>query len=509
MMTESECLANSCPEPCTWTTEQACAYITNNDVTSKWHGFIELGQTHVIHATLENRHAPRLIADRETELLFTPTLEAQDTAAPSSAPTTTIVHEWGLEQNGTLEVVLPGVDDVWPANYPKDKSRLIAEGSEYYIPNSNPDVDIELDLGAQRLLQGAFLKTWYVTDIVGSIQVGIANDDGNVVSDPPTLPESGWTWFNMDPIPSGYNTERTIIIPRVPGRYVKIQLRGGISSYGDAWGLRQIQISGALDGVVDEGGENEESAVTTGLPFIPASSHDVRVSAFDASGALLGVMQARSPDSQRDILEQSLTSSDLGPYSADAWSATLPWNWIKEGTTVLIAAVDPLSPNSPLVHRLQLHNLAAFSEHTLLRTKVIIFGTAEEADELDTATHEADKLVNGMFGSMPVAELRWVDSEDWHLPYLVQGTPDGPRLVHNESERRAVMNVTEANTKYEKEPGWDILKNQLTLKLANANSGRGLGVTDSKGGSPYSSFTWIGMGEFYSSCVLFHSMNSL
>ena len=57
------------------------------------------------------------------------------------------------------------------------------------------------------------------------------------------------------------------------------------------------------------------------------------------------------------------------------------------------------------------------------------------------------------------------------------------------------MGVTEANPGYEKEPGWDILKNQLTLKLANANSGRGLGLTTYSGGSPYSSFTWIGMGE--------------
>jgi len=497
MMNEEECLASTCSEPCTWTVSQACAYV-NNDFTVQWHGFMELGQTHVIHATMENRHAPRLIADRETELLFTPTLTQQDTAAPSASPTETIDHRWGLEQPAysTFDVRLLDPADTWPANYPSDKNRLVDESgsSEYYIPNSVPNIEIDFDLGAQRLLTGVYLKTWYVTKISESIEIGVAPDDGGNQDDPPTLPETGWTWFTLSAITSSYNVERTQIIPRIPSRYVKIRLLGGSSSYNEKWGLRDIKISGELDGVVDEDPGNNESGVINGAAFFPEANHEVRVSAFDASGALLGVMQARNPQSQRALLEQSLTEDDLGSYSDVAWSATLPWNWIKEGTTVLVGAENPEAPGNPLVHRLSLNGLAAFSEHTLLRTKVVIFGTPDDVDELDTFTHEADKLVNGMFGSMPVAELRWVDSEDWHLPYLVQGTPAGPQLVHSEAERRSVMGVTEANPSYEKEPGWDILKNQLTLKLANANSGRGLGLTTYSGGSPYSSFTWIGMG---------------
>jgi hypothetical protein len=203
-------------------------------------------------------------------------------------------------------------------------------------------------------------------------------------------------------------------------------------------------------------------------------------------------MNARSPQQVRPILEQSLTSNDLGKYSDEAWSVTLAWSWIKEGSRIIIGVEDPGRPNAPLVHSLHLHNLAAFSEHTLLRTKVIIFGTPEEARELDTFTYPAEMLVSGMFGSMPTAELKWVDSEDWHLPYLVQGTSGGPRLVNNEAERRSVMEAEGDDPGTE--PGWDILKHQLTLKLSNANAGRGLGLTTDSGGSPYASFTWIGMG---------------
>ena len=149
---------------------------TDLEPSADWHGFFELAQTHVVKTKYETRRAPLPIADREAELLFTPTLP-----------------EYGLESSSlvestvtcTVESVTPG--STWTAN-PADTYKLIdGEESEYFIPNSEYDVNINFDLGAQRIVQGLLSKTWYVSSIggnplspdgSGSIRVGLKADDG-------------------------------------------------------------------------------------------------------------------------------------------------------------------------------------------------------------------------------------------------------------------------------------------------------------------------------------------
>jgi len=70
---------------------------TDLEASADWHGFFELAGTHVVKAKYETRRAPLPIADREAELLFTPTLEAPPippTSQPTMAPT--ISPDYGL-----------------------------------------------------------------------------------------------------------------------------------------------------------------------------------------------------------------------------------------------------------------------------------------------------------------------------------------------------------------------------------------------------------------------------
>jgi len=161
----------------------------------------------------------------------------------------------------------------------------------------------------------------------------------------------------------------------------------------------------------------------------------------------------------------------------------------------MVGTFDPENPTDLFVYTLVIKGLQAFSEHTLVRTKVVMFG--EDLSNLDTYTHDATRIATGMFNSMPLASLHWVDSV-WHLPYIVQPTENGPRLVRTESERREVLIA--AGQDPGTEPGWEILKNQLALKHNLANTGRGMALTNAGGdNSPYSSGTSIFMGWALSS----------
>ena len=262
------------------------------------------------------------------------------------------------------------------------------------------------------------------------------------------------------------------------------------------WGLRRVKISGvanASSSTRSTGVPSSSLATVSSTPYIPATSSYVKIVAKAADGSLLGSITLRSPNMIRPILEQSLTSTTLSPYSNSAWSATLPWNWIRENTELLIGTVDPNDSTNLFLYRLVLKGLVQFSEHTLVRTKVLIFGNDSDVHRLNTFTYDPQDLATGMYNAMPLASLHWVDSQDWHLPYLVTPTLVGPRLVHNETERRSVISAAGGDP--DTEPGWNILKDQLALRHNLANTGRGLSITyDGGDNSPYSSGTSIFMG---------------
>ena len=118
MLLQSECA--NCVATCIWNaTVLACKSTSIFYNYTAWSGIIEFGQTHVVKATDETRSAPRLIADREAEMLFTPT-----TLSPTMAPTPAYTTQYGLEQLGVLDVALPN-NGTWPSGYPSDKSKLL------------------------------------------------------------------------------------------------------------------------------------------------------------------------------------------------------------------------------------------------------------------------------------------------------------------------------------------------------------------------------------------------
>lgn len=234
LLSPSECLTGRNLQLCMLdtTNDSGCTYAsadlwgTDLEASADWHGFFELGQTHVVKAKYETRRAPLPIADREAELLFTPTLEAPPTPPPTMAPT--ISPEYGLESSSvvnstvTVESVTP--NSTWTADPAKTNNLIDGAGSEYYIPNTEPDVNINFDLGAQRIVQGLHSQTWYVTNIgifnpdgTGSIRVGLKADDGceedmedGGVNDcfPDSGSTPGWTWYDLSSEYDGYNTVR-------------------------------------------------------------------------------------------------------------------------------------------------------------------------------------------------------------------------------------------------------------------------------------------------------------
>ena len=119
MLLQSEC--TNCTTKCIWNgTVSACRSSSFGGLYNytAWSGVIEFGQTHVVKATDESRSAPKLIAEREAEMLFTPTQQS-----PTMAPTPAYTTQYGLEQMGVLDVALP--NGTWPSGYPSDKTILL------------------------------------------------------------------------------------------------------------------------------------------------------------------------------------------------------------------------------------------------------------------------------------------------------------------------------------------------------------------------------------------------
>jgi hypothetical protein len=207
---------------------------------------------------------------------------------------------------------------------------------------------------------------------------------------------------------------------------------------------------------------------------------DVRVAAF-LGDAEIGALRLFSPDLLPGILEQGLTITELAPYSTGAWSATLPWHWVKEGVVLRIGAHDGESLH---IKNHSLQDLGAPHRTTVTRTHMVLFG--DQSDRL-VPPNTSTRIAGDFFGSVPGAELRWVNTTWWRLDAMVVNTNDGPRWVHSEDERLSVTSDADR---------WNILKHQTALRLSLANTGRGLRMTLPPEGdnSPYSFGTFVAQG---------------
>jgi hypothetical protein len=219
------------------------------------------------------------------------------------------------------------------------------------------------------------------------------------------------------------------------------------------------------------------------LLFTPAEAldpgEDLRVGAFEG-GQILGVLRLAPPSALPRSLEQDLTEVALDPYSAAAWSASLPWRWMRAGVEL---GIGHLSADGVAVNSQPLTDLGAPHTFTLSRSKIVLFGEPD----FDTTTASPTKLAQDFFSTLPFAELRFVDSAPWRLAELVIPTALGPRLVSSEDERLALSNESDR---------WSILKHQFALRMSLANTGRGLVLTVPSEGdnSPYSFGTSLGLG---------------
>ena len=194
----------------------------------------------------------------------------------------------------------------------------------------------------------------------------------------------------------------------------------------------------------------------------------------------VGVMRVSPPGSLPSIQEQGLTTVELEPYSSEAWSATLPWNWVQEGAELRIGTEH----EGGLVQAVHVfEDLGAPHAFTVTRSKIVLFGD----ESLNTDTVSIERLARDYGGVLPASEIHVVDSTDWVLDEMVVSTSEGYRMVQSEAERLAVTN--ESNR-------WSLLKHQFALRMSVANTGRGLVVNQGWEGdsSPYSFGTSVVLG---------------
>ncbi len=356
---------------------------TNHEV--EWMGELEVGQTHVVKAKGETRHAPRLIAHREAELLFTPST-VYDSRRLSSSETAVVFNgtlhsatEQRLESIGEVYISRENNEDV-PANLEQLAKHLI-DGTDtvFSVPNYIPDLDIVIDLMSLRRVNEVSMSLTENT-IFSDVRIGLRFDDGRNQdeSDDLVIPKTGWMWHDVRYEACVERTISNSFLSRQV-RYILIRLKGGHSKSSQSWGLSGIEIVGYLDGLAEKRVPQEKNVVpvtrsfsqSTARYYTPSVSDFVRVAVYASDGRLVGVMKnVRDPSKQRDILERKLSATEIEPYSDTAWSVTIPHPWIEEGNTILIGCINQSRPLELLVHRLELLDLAQFSEHTITRTKL-------------------------------------------------------------------------------------------------------------------------------------------
>ena len=420
-----------------------------------WEGFFEIAQTHVVKAVGEKRRAPRMIAHREAELLYTPekSRRLRDYSNDEISPAQSI------EYVGNVYVRESGA-------YVKNElaNILLDETDSVFLLNST-NASIVVDLKHLRLIEKITISLPEQA-LIENVRIGLRYDDGQDTEEQKgmfTYPDNGWLWRDAG-ASSGYKGKGvTLSVPNRKARYIGIDFNGCQLKCSNTCSLQRVEIVGHLDGLKTH--QNVQIALpktrsidprSISRAFVPSKTTSVRIAVYSANGSLLGVINCRDPSRQRAIFESRVSESEIDPYSDVAWSATLPFTWVNEGTVVMIGCIDKSRPSEVLVHRLELNNLAQFSEHSITRTKMALFGTNEDVLKLNPTTFDDRKLVRNLHAVMPVSELKWADTDLWHLSYLVVIGKDGkPALVTSEEERRSVTGVgTEIQ--------WEVMKNFLS-----------------------------------------------
>lgn len=367
---------------CKWDVSNIRCSFVDDSIRNEvhWTGETEIGQTHVVKAVDETRHAPKVIAQREAELLFTPGVDGErqlgshdkHSVLADSAPQK-------LESYGKVYLVKDGEGNPIldaSAQHLLDGSKIV-----FSLPKDTPNIGLIINLNSLRLVEEVSIDLHFDSALEGA-RVGLHHDDGWNQEDDESfiIPRGGWEWFAYSTQP--LEGKLAFTFPRRQARYILIELEGGGSSKSH-WGFSNIEIGGRLDGLSPDDlalssrhdttflplarSIDLDAATTTSRSFIPLRSANVRVAVYSPSGNLIGVKKVRDPLKQREVLERRLSSNEDIGYSKLIWSVTLPYNWVDEGNVIMLGCIDNSRPTEMLVHRLELKNLAQFSEHTITR----------------------------------------------------------------------------------------------------------------------------------------------
>ncbi|KAL7553122.1 hypothetical protein ACHAWF_016377 [Thalassiosira exigua] len=494
-----------CQPICRWDAAAGnCGFVDNRSMAEvEWAGEFEVGQTHVVRAEGETRHAPRVIAGREAELLFAPA-SARRLGSPEASRSAQPVRRrekgaQSIESLGTVYLIQgEGETPVLDVG----AQRLVdGSGAAFTLSAEVSNIDIVVDLKAPRLIAKVSV-TLHGDATSDRAELGLHRDDGRNEEEGEgfVLPDADWSWHDMSSATADHlGGEISADVPWSQARYVMLSLRGGSSP----WGFGSVGVRGYVDGLTPTATVQDDSGTTKIMPltravvtdaaarvYAPQNDASVYVTVHGPSGRLIGATKARDPSHQRDILERSLSSEPIDNYSDNIWSVTLPHSWVAEGNVVSVGTVHPRRPGELLVRRWEMRDFARFDAHAITRVKLAVFGSKADVARLDSETHSARRLVRDLHSVMPVKELVWSDTGIWHLPYVVVMGKNGPALVDSEAKRREATGDGEGT-----ELSWSALKNGLTIRHSLAQTGLGLSSTIEEGGnSPYASGTSVFMG---------------
>ncbi|MEE9382449.1 MAG: M66 family metalloprotease [Nannocystaceae bacterium] len=183
------------------------------------------------------------------------------------------------------------------------------------------------------------------------------------------------------------------------------------------------------------------------------------------NGNALGTLVMRTPEDLPLAFESSYSPVELAPYSATAWSALLPWNWVVPGVELEIGFDE--DDGADLVrHRrsYRFGELGAPNDFLMARIHAKIFMDPSEGPRLN---HRIDKMLKEYYPALPVSQMRWLDYTQVNWPYLIIGSAElgTPVRVDSEDEYFA---VTGSHNHY------GTLKNAIDKPIMGANLGGGL-----------------------------------
>jgi len=152
-------------------------------------------------------------------------------------------------------------------------------------------------------------------------------------------------------------------------------------------------------------------------------------------GVSLGRLYMKRPGTLMGYAEDRLTTDALPRYSDQAWNIQMPSGWIKPGVQI-VAGYDVVNTAESRVYNYRTPaetlSLAAPSEFTIARSKVLVWEDANTTAD----TMSAERLADEVYARTPVSKLRIVDYAPARWSYYITNENTSARVTNPQNTGR-------------------------------------------------------------------------